>query len=927
LTNLDTPYVCPRFKMTPEFFVIITHYYTVKSSSIPKKYLKFFLIKNPGNFSPGFIRPLSRPLSVNTSLNCFMLIHSPFHYETIGKDIFAQHFYILLIFSILQIMASRLNSLCRTKTTATMLRGFLAITLRVLWRNKVTSLVNIFSLTIGITTFILIMLYVHHEMQYDQFNENYDRIYRLEGDDYGKLPPIIGAYVKDQLPEVVNMARLAGGSGQSLITYIPKDDPEKQKEADVTFFWADSTTFDVFTLPMVKGDLRTALKVPFTVVLTESTANKLFADTDPIMKTIKWNNYQFMVTGIIRDIKNSHIEIDALLSMESIPKVFPDRDLNNTGHNSWLWSATYLLMADKTDGPLVENKINDVLKEINDGSVFDLEFKRFHLTPLKDIYFKGNVRNLQYGLHGNLTLIRIFFAIGLFMLALACINYINITTARSTTRAKEIAVKRVVGSSAKLLRYQLVLESVIISLISLIVAMTFIQIFLARFNQLAMVDIPIDELNRPVIWTGIVLLGILIGIMAGVYPAIYLSSVKPVKLIKGEGIQGSGGSFFRRSLMTFQFALSIVMITGIIANIRQLHFIRSTDLGFNKEQVITFSTPADIPDEYSLRETFRKRLLQDHDILNVAFSAGIPGKEVPTDTWEIDGIKRVMNFFLVDQDFLDVMGIEMAEGRAFSLSMPGDKAGSDQPGILFNESAVREYDIKSPVGKMITLPNLKQGKIIGIVRDFHFRSLHDKIEPLRLVWTEPMSMASIKISTANISETLKNIKKEWKNVWGPAPFVYEFLDESFDRQYKSDEQLATIIGYFTVLAVIVACMGLFALSSFMVSRRTKEIGIRKTLGASVNRIYTMLSWDFIKWVLLAACIACPLSWYLMNKWLQDFAYHIRLGPDVFIIASIIAIVIAMVTVTWQSLITAWANPVEALRYERYIPISAIILKS
>lgn len=795
-----------------------------------------------------------------------------------------------------------------------MIRSFLLITMRILWRNKVTSFVNIISLTIGITSFILIMLYVHHEMQYDQFNENYQRIYRLEGDDYGKLPPVIGTYMKDNLPEVKNMARLAG-MWKNYIYYMPENDPENQKEAEVNYLWADSTTFDIFTLPMVKGDPRTALKDPFTVVLTESTAKKLFGKTNPVMKTLKFNNNEFIITGIIGDVKNSHIEIDALLSMESIPKVFPDRDLNNTGHNSWLWSATYLLMTDKIDRPLVEDKINDVLREINDGSVFDLEFKRFHLTPLKDVYFKGNVHNLQYGLHGNLTLIRIFFAIGLFMLALACINYINITTARSTTRAKEIAVKRMVGSSAKLLRHQLILESVIISLISLIVAMTFIQLFLSRFNQLAMVDIQIDELNQPLGWAGITTLGIFIGIIAGIYPAFYLTSIKPVNLIKGDGIKGSGGSFFRRSLMTFQFALSIVMITGIIANIRQLHFIRSADLGFNKEQVITFSTPGNMPEEYTLRETFRERLLQHSDIMKVAFSAGMPGREVPTGTWEIDGIKRVMGFFLIDQDFLDVMGIKMSDGHAFSLDRPGEKAGGDRRGILFNESAVREYDIKSPIGKLIELDSGRQGEIIGIVKDFHFRSLHDKIEPLRFMWTNPMSFTSIKFSSSNIPGTLKNIEKEWKSVWGSAPFSYEFLDEIFDRQYKSDEQLATIIGYFTGLAVIVACLGLFALSSFMVSRRTKEIGIRKTLGASVKKIYVMLSWDFIKWVLLSACFACPLAWYLMNQWLQDFAYHIKLGADMFVIAAILAILIALITVTWQSLKTARANPVEALRYE------------
>jgi putative ABC transport system permease protein len=373
--------------------------------------------------------------------------------------------------------------------------------------------------------------------------------------------------------------------------------------------------------------------------------------------------------------------------------------------------------------------------------------------------------------------------------------------------------------------------------------------------------------------------------------------------------------------MTFQFSITIILIIGIITTLRQLQYARTRDLGFKKEQIITINTPSNSPEQYSLRETFKERLIQNQDILKVAYSAGIPGVNVPTITYEIDGIKRTMGSFLIDQEYLGVMGIQISDGRNFSLDRIGDRrdeTSNDIQGILLNEAAVREFGIDSPIGKIIQWNDLhimRPLKIIGIIRDFHFKSLHHKIEPLCMGWVIPMHTANIKISSSNIPATLKIIEVEWKKVYGSKPFVYNFLDESFDRQYKSDERLATVIEYFTWLAIIIACMGLFGLSSFMIIRRTKEIGIRKTMGATIKTIYIMLSWDFLKWILLAAIIACPIAWYLMNKWLQGFAYHIKLGSDIFIMAALIAFVIALLTVTWQSLKSARANPVEALRYE------------
>ncbi|HLF33793.1 MAG TPA: FtsX-like permease family protein [Cyclobacteriaceae bacterium] len=805
-----------------------------------------------------------------------------------------------------------------------MLRSFFVITLRLLWRNKLISFINIFSLSIGIMAFILIMLYVHHELSYDKFNENYDRIYRLQGDDYGKLPPIIGQYVKDKVPEVENIARLAGGRKQ-FITLIPEEGPRDLKQVDANIFWADSTTFEVFTLLFIKGDPRSALTEPFTAVLTESISKKLFGDTNPMMKNIEFMDHQFMITGIIEDIQNFHIEIDILFSQESIPKVYPVYNLNHAGSSSWLWSATYLLMNDEIDEKQVEEKINKVLTEINDGNLFDLEFKHFHLSPLKDIYFSGSVQNLPYGLHGNLKLIRIFIAVAIFVLALACINYINLTTARATLRLKEVAMKKVAGSSRIVLGYQFIIESVMITFISFLLAFTLIQTIMPLFKRILMVNINLTEMIRPETLILVALGVLLLGGVAGFYPALYFTSLKTGELFKGERMKATKGIFFRHALMTIQFIISIVLIIGIISNHRQLNYARNLDLGFNKDQIITVNTPGDFPEMYTLRESFKDMLLQHHEIFKVSFSAGNPGSQFGTSPVEIDGIKKVLKFFMIDPDYIELMDIKILKGRNFSWDNIGERLKpsnllpTDKVGIIFNETAIKKFGIDSTVGKTIYWTdryNIRiQLEIIGIVRDFHFRSFHHEIEPLVLVWGPPMVTANIKVNASNIYPLLRMIEADWKNVYGNRPFVYQFLDETFYRQYKSDEQLATVIRYFTGIAILIACMGLFALSSFMVAHRTKEIGIRKTMGATIKTIYIMLSWDFLKWILLAAVIACPIAWYLMDKWLQGFAYHIKLGVDIFIIAVLIAVGIALLTITWQALKTARANPVEALKYE------------
>ena len=803
-----------------------------------------------------------------------------------------------------------------------MLGSFLTITLRILWRHKVTSFINIFSLTIGISAFILIMLYVHHELSYDTFNENYDRIYRLQTDNYAKFPPIIGEHVKTKVPEVENIARIVIiGNGEEYISYSYPGSTEIPAQVQSYSYYADSTVFDVFTLPFIQGKPELALKEPFTVVLSESTTKKLFGDLNPMGETVEIGDHPYKVTGIIKDVKNSHINIDALKSYASFSQIYAKRNLTRIEYSSWLWSATYLLLSDKTDPGFIKEKINNVLAEINDVSLFMIEFREFHILPLKDIYFKGSTANLQYGKQGNLKLVQMFIAIAIFILALACINYINLTTARATLRTKEVALKKVVGSSWTLLKYQFILESILVTFISFLLAFTVVLGLISQFNQLTMVNINMSELNTPITWVLSVIGVLLIGVLSGLYPAVYLTTINTVSLIKGESIKGSRGAFLRQALLTFQFSISIIMIIGIITNLRQLHYAKNMDLGFNKEQIIFFSTP-NLPGQkkHELRRTFKERLLQNPNIQMISYTVGRMGIDlIPAPEVEFDGVKMTGSVYMViDPDYIDMMGMEIIDGRDFSWDIEGDR----NIRMILNETAANQISLDSTVvGKIGYYQNPYQQnsqlhmEIIGVVKDFHYQSVHHQIEPMSFAWFGPEADMNIKISPHNIPETIKFIENEWKNIYEAKPFQYSFLDEVFDQQYKSDEQGAKIVGYFTVLAIIIACIGLFALSSFMAVRRTKEIGIRKVMGASAKNIFFMLSKEFLKWVLIAAIIACPIAWILMNKLLQSFAYKINLGVDIFILAGLIAVVIALITVAWQSLKSALNNPVKALRYE------------
>jgi len=806
-----------------------------------------------------------------------------------------------------------------------MLRNFLITSLRILWRNKLVSTINILSLSIGITAFLLILLYVHHETSYDKFNENYDRIYRLEGDGYAKLPPLIGEYIADKIPEIERVTQLQVEAIRNF-NYIPADEPEDRMAIPIPVLRADSMIFSVFTLPFIKGNPDHALDEPFEVVITESFARRLFGDKDPMGKTIVLDNQfrinnEYKVSGVLEDIPQSHVKIDALISYESAKFSHPQRlaIANKIIDKHW-WNGTYILLTKNAKSDVVEQKINNILQDINHEIVIPIEFKRFTLKPLEDLYLRGTATNLTYGEQGNNNLLWSFMATGIFVLLLAIINYINLTTARSTLRTKEIIIKKVVGSRNLLLGKQFIGESILLVFISFLIALTTMQLTAPKFNQLAQVHIQLSYFNTPFYWTLLVIGIFVLGAISGIYPAMILTRSRSVAGMKSKG--GVQGVRLRRILLTVQFALSIVLIIGIITNLRQIHFVKNTDPGFNKDRVVLVHTPGggSFDNKHTYRMTFKDRLLQNRNIIRVGISGSTLQSEAASNQIEINGKNRQIVFKRIDPDFIEVMEIKMKEGRNFAWGRESDKSDWTSKFVwLVNETAAREYWDDSPVGQTLFSPNANGQnipvEIIGVVNDVHWQSLHHQVEPTAYYWWPGARQLNIKINPNNIQETISFIESKWNEVYGSEPFVYSFLDEEFDAQYKSDERMATIIAYFTMIAIVISCMGLFGLSSFMAVRRTKEIGIRKALGASSKTIFVMLSREYIKWILLSALIASPIAWYAMNKWLETFAYRIELGPGVFILAAFIALAIGLITVGWQALKSAVANPVEALRYE------------
>jgi len=810
-----------------------------------------------------------------------------------------------------------------------MIKNYFKIAWRNLVKYKFISFINLFGLTVGLTCCLLITTYVLNELSYDRYNKNAENIYRLTRSfnneagvvslKFSTVSPPFGYYLPTDFPEIKKMTRLLNAG-----TLPFKYDDKLIAESDVYF--ADENLFSVFTLKTLEGNPQTALKDPFSVMLTEAVAKKYFGNEDPMNKVIKVNNqFNVKVTGIYQGFpENSFMHPDILISFNTLKDsaVYGEKNLEtNWANNSFF---TFLLLPNHYD----PNKMIARFPAFLDnrmagqyGATKPSKMTKLGLQKLTDIHLYSHT-DFEAEPNGDISRVYIFSAIALFILLIACINYMNLSTARSSLRAKEIGIRKVIGARKKELIYQFLSESVLIAWSAILIAFALLYVTLPWLNQVSGQQLSINILLKWQVIIPLFLTPFIVGILSGLYPALFMSSFQPVKTLKGLFKVGGGNISFRKVLVVAQFTISIVLIITTIIVFQQLRYMQDTSLGYNKEHIITLPYYNSVNPKY---DAFRNDLLQSPGIKDIARSSRIPTGRL----LDMNGASAVVGNSMqpvtadikdvsADYDFIPTYGIHMVAGRNFSRDY-----GMDTSNFILNESAVKAIGWKSPqdaIGKDFKYGDTK-GRVIGVMADFHFESLQHAIVPMVLLNppTTPTKSAfnslSIKLGGNNIPGELASVEKIWKTYLPELPYQYTFLDENFNKMYQSEQRQETIFTVFSCIAIFIACLGLFGLSAFEITQRIKEIGVRKVLGANVSSIVTLLSKDFLKLVFVATIIAFPIAWYAMSHWLQGFAYRINIHWWVFLLSAILALIVALVTVSFQAIKAALANPVESLRSE------------
>jgi putative ABC transport system permease protein len=809
-----------------------------------------------------------------------------------------------------------------------MIRNYLTIAWRNLLKNKIYSFLNITGLAVGLASFLLIALYMMDEISYDRYNTNADRIYRINSDiklGGGELhlpvtSDMMGQLLIKDYPAIEQFARIYNSNGSKLI----KKDKVFIIEENVAH--VDSTFFDIFTLPALSGNTHTALNEPNTVVITESTAKKYFGSTEVVGKTIEIkdnNNPIYKITAVIKDIpSNSHFHFDFMFSMKNAGYQWGQL----TSHNF----HTYVLLKKGADYKQLDKNFDQYIDKYVLPSVRQFvkinsmdEFKKagnrleYSLIPLTQIHLHSD-RSFELSPSGNIQYVYIFGAVALFILLIACINFMNLTTARSAGRAKEVGIRKVLGTERRFLIFQFLTESILMVIFSLILAILIAYLVLPLFNDVASKSMSLDSLFSPYILPMLLVLPVVVGLLAGSYPAFFLSSFRPIEVLKGKLKIGSRSVSLRSVLVVFQFATSVVLIVGTLVIYKQLNYIQTKDLGYSKDQVLTIRNLYTLGDQDI---SFKNSVLQMTGVQSGTLSSFLPVSNSSRNdntffknaTMDIN-TSLDMQTWRVDYDYFKTLGMKILRGRGFSTDF-----GSDSMAVVINESAAQFLGYADPVGKKI-FQSENPGKIdaytiIGVVKNFNFESLKQGIGPLSFFLGKRSGMASFKVNTGNVSGLINKIEALWKQMSPGMPFNYTFLDESFNAMYKSEHRVGKIAIIFSTLAILIACMGLFGLATFIAEQRTKEIGIRKVLGASVQGIVRLLSKDFLRLVAIAFVIAAPLSIWIMNRWLNDFTYRIHMDWWIVGIAGALALIIALVTVSVQAVKAAVANPVKSLKQE------------
>ena len=797
-----------------------------------------------------------------------------------------------------------------------MIKNYLLLAFKNLRKQKVFSLINILGLTVGITCCLMIFLFIKHEMSYDGFHKKGKDIYRIvrKSDMNGTGTKVDIAYVSgpysralmNDYPDAIKKA-VRVMPDNDLFSYNNISFNEKK------VYIADSDFFQLFDFPLIKGDPRLVLKDPASIVLTASAAKKYFGNQDPIGKVVEMNKkLQLRVTGIAADVpSNSHLDFDMIVPISNFKYYDSTQGFPNNG------LFVYVQLHPKADAQQLVSKRFPVFMDKYMGKFYkENGFKMdLGMEPLKDIYFLPLVYdNVK---HGNKKMVFIFTSIAVLILIIACINFMNLATARAADRSKEVGLRKVLGAIRKQLMWQFILESFLYAAVSAIAALLLLQLIMPAYNQLAGYQLP-SYWNDPWLYVFIISVIIVIGFLAGIYPALVLSSFSPIESLKGKLRVGKNGAFFRKALVVFQFGISVMLIISITIIISQMNYVKNTDLGFNKEQSLLVRI--DNSEIYNAKSRFKYNLQNEPNVLSVSLMSGEPGGFHDTYNFETEsmpGMKPAFNTEYADFEFVKTLGLTIIAGRDFSASFPTDSTKA----VLINRSACTKLGYTEPeqaIGKWIrnTVRDEERRTIVGVVEDYHFASLKEKIEPMVISTSQDWRVAVIKLKPANhLQSSISKMSTLYAGAAPGYPFEYTFLDEQFNQHYKDDIKQGDILSIFSAIAIFIACLGLFGLASYTAIKRTKEIGVRKVLGSSVQSIVVLLSKDLLKPVLLGTLIAVPAGYYIMNKWLQSFAYRTDIYWWMIAIAVMAAILIALVTVSVQAVKAALANPVKSLRTE------------
>jgi putative ABC transport system permease protein len=806
-----------------------------------------------------------------------------------------------------------------------MFKSYLTIALRILHKQKIYTIINIAGLSIGIACTLFIFLWVKDELSFDRYHKNTDRIFRVikhgkagDKESYTAMSPApLAKALMDEFPEILHATRISDDSPRF---FRYKDNGFNENRV----VFADANIFEVLTIPLLSGDPKTALDRPRTIVITQSMAKKYFGDEDPLGKTLRMDeSADLLITGLAEDIpQNSHYHFDFIGSLLTF-----DQSISQ----EWLWPNlyTYVLLKVGADPAVLDPKLIRIIEKYfapQFEATYDFTyeedlasggFTNIHLQPITDIHLHSHMIH-EMEPNSDSRYITVFSIIAIFILFIACINFMNLSTARFSVRAREVGMRKVLGSRPAQLIRQFLTESILLSFFSLAIALALVEICLPLFNRIAAKEIiPPFFINW---WFLPATIGVIlvVGFLAGIYPAFFLTSFRPISVLRGKLQAEVKHPLVRNGLVFFQFSISIVLLIGTFVVFSQMQFVRNKQLGFDKEHIVM------IPRAYVLaqrQEAFKHEIVKHPGIMSASISSSYPGKafaylaykqlDAPGDEMHI------MGTFITDHDFVETFGLDLLDGRYFS-----EDSSREEDTVVLNETGVRLLGLKDPTGQRIRGPEKDQYRaltVIGVLRDSYFHSLHQRIQPIGIrhltAGGTRSRFLSVRLNPGDISRALAFLKDKWEEFVPERPFEYVFLDDDLDQLYKSEWRTGYLMSAFSVLSIIIACLGLFGLVAFFAEQRTKETGIRKVLGASSSHIIFAYSKEFTRWVILANVIAWPVAYFMMNKWLENFAYRTSITPWTFVLAAVLALLIALITVTFQIVRAALANPVDSLRYE------------